>query len=381
MLLIRQGLKNHLRSSSLSFRLGRNLSYKQPPLSPFTKGESKGFPPSGNDKRNFTYGLVSKHTSSQKGVALLMVLWVLTILLVIVFSFSFMTRTETLSTAAFKGGLERKFIAEGAMERAIMELFYRNVYKNQTIELEGREVWQVDGTPYTGQLGNGTYTVSIIDESGKVDINSASDVLLKNLLLTMGIPEEEADTIVDSMMDWKDPDDLHRLHGAENDYYMSLQNPYKAKNARFDSLEELLLVKGVTSDILYGSKDRKGIIDFLTVHTKKNRININAAPKEVLMAIPGMTPELADGIISSRQTKETTGGTNVQGVLGENYSLFAPYITTGGSNVFSVDAIGRKENERGAYAIRATVVLASTTSFDALPYKFIYYKKPVTIKQ
>ncbi len=328
---------------------------------------------------NIRQHIEDKH--SQKGVALLMVLWVLTILMVIVFSFSFMTRTEMLSTAAFKGGLERKFIAEGAMERAIMELFYRNVYKNQTIELEGREVWQVDGTPYTGQLGNGTYTVSIVDESGKVDINSASDVLLKNLLLTIGIPEEEADTIVDSMMDWKDPDDLHRLHGAENDYYMSLQNPYKAKNARFDSLEELLLVKGVTSDILYGSKDRKGIIDFLTVHTKKNRININAAPKEVLMAIPGMTPELADGIISSRQTKETTGGTNVHGVLGENYSLFAPYITTGGSNVFSVDAIGRKENEKGAYAIRATVVLASTTSLDALPYKFIYYKKPVTIKQ
>ncbi|MCJ7481647.1 MAG: general secretion pathway protein GspK [Thermodesulfovibrionales bacterium] len=322
-----------------------------------------------------------KRISSQKGVALLMVLWVLTILLVIVFSFSFMTRTEMLSTASFRGGLEKNFIAEGAMERAIMELFYRNVYKNQTIELEGREVWQVDGTPYTGQLGNGTYTVSIIDESGKVDINAASDVVLKNLLVNIGVPEEEADTIVDSMMDWKDPDDLHRLHGAENDYYMSLQNPYKAKNARFDSLEELLLVKGVTADILYGSKERKGIIDFLTVYTKKNKININAAPKEVLMAIPGMTTELADGIISSRQTKETTGGTNVQGVLGENYSLMSRYITTGGSNVFSIDAIGRKENEKGAYAIRATVVLASTTFPDALPYKFVYYKKPVTITQ
>ena len=322
-----------------------------------------------------------KHTSSQKGVALLIVLWVLTILLVIVFSFSFMTRTEMLSTASFRSGLERKFIAEGVMERAIMELFYRNTYKNQTIELEGREVWQVDGTPYTGQLGNGTYTVSIIDESGKVDINAASDVVLKNLLVNIGVPEEEADTIVDSMMDWKDSDDLHRLHGAENDYYMSLQNPYKAKNARFDSLEELLLVKGVTADILYGSKERKGIIDFLTVYTKKNKININAAPKEVLMAIPGMTPELADSIISSRQTKDTTGGTNVQGALGENYSLMSRYITTAGSNVYAIDAVGHKENEKGAYGIRATVVLASATSPDELPYKFLYYKKPVTITQ
>jgi general secretion pathway protein K len=328
---------------------------------------------------NMRQYIEDKH--SQEGVALLIVLWVLTILLVIVFSFSFMTRTETLSTASFKGGLERKFIAEGAMERAIMELFYRNVYKNQTIELEGREVWQVDGTPYTGQLGNGTYTVSIIDESGKVDINSASDVVLKNLFLNTGISEEEADTIVDSIMDWKDPDDLHRLHGAESDYYLSLQNPYKAKNARFDSLEELLLVKGVTADILYGNKERKGIIDFLTVYTKKNKININAAPKEVLMALPGMTPELADSIISSRQTKETTGGANVQGVLGENYSLMAPYITTGGSNVFSIDAIGRKENEKGAYAIRATVILASTASVYEVPYKFVYYKTPVTITQ
>jgi general secretion pathway protein K len=322
-----------------------------------------------------------RHIFSQSGIALLIVLWVLTILMVIVFSFSFMTRTETLSTASFKGGLERKFIAEGALERAVIELFYRNVYKNQTIEMEGREVWQVDGTPYTGQLGNGTYTISIIDESGKVDINSVSDVVLKNLFLNTGISEEEADIIVDSIMDWKDTDDLHRLHGAENDYYMSLQNPYKAKNARFDSLEELLLVKGVTADILYGNKDRKGMIDFLTVYTKKNKININAAPREVLMAIPNMTPELADSIISSRQTQNQTGTTNIQSILGENYGIMSRYITTSGSNIFSIDASGSRENEKGTYGIRATVILASAISPDELPYKFLYYKKPVTITQ
>jgi hypothetical protein len=50
MLLILKDLKRYLRSSILSFRLGQNLSSKQPPLSPFTQGESEGFPPSGNDK-------------------------------------------------------------------------------------------------------------------------------------------------------------------------------------------------------------------------------------------------------------------------------------------------------------------------------------------
>lgn len=332
----------------------------------------------GNDK-NFKKNI--SIISSQAGIALLLVLWVLTILMVIVFSFSFMTRTETLSTASFKGGLERKFIAEGALERAIMEIFYRNAHKDQTIEFEGREVWRVDGSPYSGALGNGTYTVSVIDETGKVDINAASEVVLKNLLINSGVSEEEADTIVDSMMDWKDSDDLHRLHGAESDYYQSLQNPYKAKNARFDSLEELLLVKGVAPHILYGDGLRRGIIDFLTVYSKKNKINVAAAPKEVLMAIPGMTPELADGIISAREGQQAAEHINIQDILGENYGLMSRYITVGSSNVFSIDAVGRKANEKGAYAIRATVAIPSTLTPHEPPYKFLYYKQPVTITQ
>src|SRR4030043_741794 len=235
--------------------------------------------------------------SSQKGIALILVLWVLTILMVIVLSFSFMARTETYSTLSFKEGLEKKFLAEAGIERGIMEIFYRNMYKNQPLVLEGGEVWKTDGTSYKAQTGDGYYTVRIIDESGKVDINRVSGVVLKNLLINSGVQEEEVDTIVDSIMDWKDPDDLHRLHGAESDYYMSLPNPYKAKDANFDTLEELLLVKGMTPEILYGDGKKKGIINFLTINSKTSQININAAPKEVLTSIPGITPEFADTII------------------------------------------------------------------------------------
>ena len=86
---------------------------------------------------------------------------------------------------------------------------------------------------------------------------------------------------------------------------MSLPNPYKAKNANFDTLEELLLVKGMTSEILYGNNEKKGIIDLLTVYSRTSiKINVNAAPKEVLMAIPGITPEIADSIISFREHDE-----------------------------------------------------------------------------
>jgi len=307
----------------------------------------------------------------QDGIALLMVLWVLTILMVIVFSFSFMTRTETQSTLSFKEGIEKKFLAEAGIERGIMEIFYRTINKNQTLVLEGTEIWNIDGTPYSAQLGDGYYTVRVVDESGKLDINRASDILLKNLLMNSGIEEQDADIIVDSILDWRDQDDLHRLHGAEDDYYLSLSNPYEAKDSNFDTLEELLLVRGMTAEILYGTGERKGIINFLTVHSNTNKININAAPKEVLMAIPGMSSEFADSIIEIRSTKEIM---NLQelGITGENYSIVVPYVATTGSNAYTIEAVGFREKDEGGYAIRATVVISGNNT-----YTYVYYKSPV----
>jgi len=311
---------------------------------------------------------------SRKGIALILVLWVLAILMVLVLSFSLMARTEIYSTLSFKEGMEKKFIAEAGIERGIMELFYRNLYKNLTPVPEGMEAWKTDGTSYDGQSGDGHYTVSIMDESGKVDINTVSDVVLKNLLINAGVKEEDVDTVVDSVMDWKDPDDLHRLNGAESDYYMSLPNPYKAKNANFDTLEELVLVKGMTPEILYGDGKKKGIIELLTVNSKMNRINVNAAPKEVLMAIPGISPEIADMIIEFRKTKEIANLQEI-GIPVEAISALAPYIGTGSSGIFTIEAAGYKGDKKGEYAVRATVALVGDNK-----YSYVYYKSPVAIK-
>jgi general secretion pathway protein K len=307
----------------------------------------------------------------QDGIALLMVLWVLTILMVIVLSFSFMTRTETQATVSFKEGVERKFLAEAGIERGIMELFYRAINKNQALVLEGTEIWNIDGTPYSAQLGDGSYTVRVVDESGKLDINRVSDILLKNLLMNSGIEEQDADIVVDSILDWRDQDDLHRLHGAEDDYYSSLPNPYEAKDDKFDTLEELLLVRGMTPEILYGTSERKGIINFLTVHSNTNRININAAPKEVLMAIPGMSSEFADSIIDIRSTSEIRNLGEL-GITGENYSIVMPYVATTGSNAYTIEAVGSREKDEGGYAIRATVVVTGNNK-----YRYVYYKSPI----
>lgn len=314
---------------------------------------------------------IALNINSQKGIALMMVIWVLAILMVIVFSFSFMARTETLSTLSFKNSVEKKFLAEAGIERAIMEIYYRSLYKDQTIILEGAEVWKTDGTPYKNQLGEGYYTVSIVNESGKIDINKASDLLLRNFFVNYGLTAEQADSIVDCIMDWKDRDDLYRLNGAESDYYMSLPKPYRAKDAPFETLEELILVKGMTYDILYGNQEKKGIIDFLTVNSKTNRININAAPFEVLMAIPGMTPEIADMIIEYRKGNEIKNLLEI-GISADATSLMAPYISITGSNIYTINSKGTMGDEKEGYTVRATVSISGDKLFT-----YLYYKSPV----
>ncbi len=316
------------------------------------------------------------YNNSQNGVALIMVIWILTILTVIVLSFSFMARTETYSTLSFKEGLEKKFFAEAGIQRGITELFYRDLYVTQNIEFEGTEVWETDGSPYEGRIGSGYYIVRITDESGKVDINTASDVVLKNLLFNLGVSGEEADIIVDSIMDWKDADDLYRLHGAEDEYYMSLKHPYRAKNADFETLEELILVRGITPEILYGTAEKKGLINFITINSKTNTININAAPKEVLVSIPGITNEMADFIIEYRENKEIENLEEIHDILGENFSIVSPYVSTIGTNTFTIDSVGKKEDKKGGYGIRAIVQITGINE-----YSYLYYKSPANIRQ
>jgi general secretion pathway protein K len=316
-----------------------------------------------NSRRN------KRAATAEKGIALLMVLWVLTILMVLVLSFSFMTRTDTYATLSFTEGTEKKLLAEAGIERGILEIFYRNTNKNQAIILEGGEVWRTDGRPYKDQMGQGEYSVRITDESGKIDINMVSDAnsdILRNLLKNLGIPEEEVNTIVDSILDWKDADDLRHLNGVESEYYMSLPNPYEAKNANFDTLEELLLVKGMTAEILYGNNEKKGIIDLLTVYSKTSKINVNAAPKEVLMAVPGITPEIADSIISFREQNEIKSAADV-GIPPES----SRYVTYVGSTKYTIDSTGIKGNAKTGFAVRATVIIEGTNN-----YKYLYYKSP-----
>lgn len=84
------------------------------------------------------------------------------------------------------------------------------------------------------ELTGGRAEIRIIDETGKININAAPDHLIFNLLLMIGVEAEQADIITDSVLDWLDPDELISPFGAESEFYLSLPEPYPAKNGFFD---------------------------------------------------------------------------------------------------------------------------------------------------
>jgi general secretion pathway protein K len=218
----------------------------------------------------------------------------------------------------------------------------------------------------------------VADESGKININKMTDlsgILLNNMLVNLGIDKEQADTIVDSILDWKDGDDLHRLHGAEDEYYQSLPVPYKARNAPLETIEELLLVKGMTPEILYGTEEKPGLVGFITIYGTNDKINVNLAPREVLAAVPGMTEDAVERLIDRREAGIFNNMADVQALAGEAGTALTRYLDLMLSATFSIEGIGLSERQKGGYGIRAVVSLEGGSTF-----RYLYYKSPAILR-
>jgi general secretion pathway protein K len=307
---------------------------------------------------------------SDRGIALPLVLWTITILSTVVFSLALAARTDVRMTSHFRSSIEKKLLAEAGVERGLFELAYRGAAQRSTDE---QKPWKVDGSAHQEKLGKGTWTVSIVDESGKISINGLTDgnsLILKNFLTRLGANADTADTIVDSILDWKDTDDLHRLNGAENDYYMSLPVPYKARNGDFQTPEELLLVKGMTEEIFFGTDTAKGLSSYITVYSKHSGVNLEAASREVIMSLPEMSDALADSIIAYRDSTPVWNASEAQALLGPVIGPIRGYIGAPTRKIYTVTSQGKKDGEKAPFSLVATLKL------DAGGATYLYYKSP-----
>jgi len=145
-------------------------------------------------------------------------------------------------------------------------------------------------------LGEGTYSFSIEDEDGKIDINRQARPGLAALFRKAGLAAGvERDGLVDSILDWRDPNREHHLNGAEEDYYGSLADPYSSKDGPLDVVEEILLVKGMKPEYLFGGTvDESTFLpvgDWITVYPAT--FNPATATDEVLEVLRRSRPSAA----------------------------------------------------------------------------------------
>ncbi len=238
-------------------------------------------------------------------VALILVVWIMLVLITIVAEFSNSMRTELKIMRNFKEEEEAYQLALAGIEKAKLEILSSKESSYVYLNEEGILILdtEVENPVREGELEGRTFSYTLTDEDGKLNINSSTLDQIKYVIMQTGVEFTKVDTIADSIIDWRDENDLHMLNGAEEDYYKSLDKPYSCKDGPFDIIDELLLVKGVAPEIYYGSDDENeekaysGLINYLTPWNQMT-ININTASIEVLEAVLGT--EEALNILSQR---------------------------------------------------------------------------------
>jgi general secretion pathway protein K len=214
-----------------------------------------------------------------------LVLWVSILLTVIASSFIVERRAETLIVRNSVSMARAASAADAGIQRALLDAF-----RNDT----SPDLWRRDGQSHDWSFDGVPVRVEMRDESAKIDVNTASDALLRGLFLSVGVPEEEVTKLLDAILDWRDPDSLIRANGAEEGDYRAAGLTYKPANAPFLAIEEIQLVLGMRPDIY------RRIAPMITVYSRQTGVNALYATRDVLLAIPGVTPGIADEYVQRR---------------------------------------------------------------------------------
>jgi len=248
---------------------------------------------------------VSNSPSPEKGIALIMVLWVLVLLSIISLNYFSSNRWNSASTRNLKEETVAYYMAMSAYQEAVHYILSDKDPSVDFIDNDGNYWTDTEAVPVTGkrETEDGEIEIRITDENAKVNINYADEFRLRKLFRFAGISEESVTEIIDSMLDWKDADTEHHLSGAEDEYYEGLAEPYKAKNMLFDVPEELTLVKGMKAE--YFDEGRENSLLHLITTFGGNTMNINTVSKEVMQMLEFDETEIE--AIMKQRNKESGG--------------------------------------------------------------------------
>jgi general secretion pathway protein K len=325
--------------------------------------------------------------SRSRGIALIIVMITIIVLASLAGGFAYSMKVETrlARNASFDSDMENLGRSGVELARYVLAMQLRVPQQGAYTALNqkwangpaGTNELLMDINLDHNQLGVGEFSIRMIDMERKFNLSSIRDertsMILQRALEMMAVDPVDVSTIVDSYLDWVDPDNQKRQQGAESDFYAHLNPaaPYVAKNGLMDDVSELLLLKGMTPEIYYGPKRTgvsagrmglpanatpqlggnlsAGLVDlFTTISTAGLGVNVNTASKEVLQILPGMDASLAQNIVDTRAGPDHADGTeddipfeqrgdisSVPGMTPEVMQLLTPYLVLQ-SSIFQV---------------------------------------------
>lgn len=296
---------------------------------------------------------------NNRGIALITVILIISILVAVAIELNRSSRAAIYDAANLSDGIKLTYIAKSGFYGAAALLANSN---NNYVTL--RDNWahaEMLSAQSQTLFTDGYFIATVEDEAGKIPLNklvngNEYNTVIREILIRLlkqpefGLDVKKIDEIVDSIKDWIDADPSASPYGAETSYYSSLDPPYEAKNAPLDCIEELLMVKGITQEIFYGTKEKPGLAQFVTADSD-GFININTAPKMVLRALAdGISAELADKMDEYRR-KEGSVLSNTDwffekmGVTGEQkQKQKLNNLITFNSNYFKIISVGSMKN-------------------------------------
>ncbi len=270
----------------------------------------------------------------ERGVALMMVLWIFMVLTVLVAEFGRGMRDEAVATQNMAEEVQARGVALGGIAQAIYRTMHaREDNTDEEAEDDNPDAWKPDGNWHDGEYAGGKFSVRLLDESGKIPLNRTDEATLRLVLTNVGVTGDAQEELTDAILDWRDPDSMKRLHGAEAEYYLHLPTPYRPKNGPFDSVDELLMVRGITRELFYGlgqrdsgggglklAKDDKPAIplrDIFSVFSKSANINVRNSPAPVLMALMGGGEDDVQQVLEARGTDPGSALTLLRAKVGD----------------------------------------------------------------
>ena len=313
--------------------------------------------------------------AGERGVALIVVLWIFIFLFVVAFEFSTAAREEASAAHRFNEETEGYYLAVAGFERGLYT--FLNQQSGAAAQPPAQKNDLFDGVWREESLGTGVFRVRLVDEGGKININRVSEETLRRVFTNLGIDDARRDILVDSIMDWRDEDDLHRVNGAENQYYTSLTPAYTVRNGALDTVADLLWIRGMTRELFFGYSEtarspaeqprRIALRDIFTVDSPIDRVNLRTATAEVIHALTGIPLERCRVFVEERGKLAEKTLTDLLPLLGVGAgdAALQMFIFTNPSMV-AVEAEGRSNDSRSSRRVTGMVRLGGARGFELL---------------